>query len=377
VKIERIDIHRGRVGYWAGIAHATYEHFDMAVIELRSGEHVGWGEVIVDGDEDVAVLSGMAAGLLGPELTGPSAALPDRHEDRPHGTYRACREGLSMALYDLFGQARGISVAELLGGARRSRVPLMPCVTLAPPEAMEKRAADWAGAGYRFLKIKLRGSREEDLQVVERIRRAVGSDVELMTDANSGYREVETAVNVIRDLERLGVTVVEDIYDGPLGDYRRIREGISAKLMVDRHGYWPNVLNVLKEQAADAVNLHPRNVGGLDVGLRIDAACRQEGVLTRIGASHVLGIGDAAFQILGSVTALDMPVEDLGPLRFESHYGGSSEHYPADEKRMIVRELFPVENGEVVLADAPGLGVEVDRQKLAAMTTDTFEVQPA
>ena len=138
--------------------------------------------------------------------------------------------------------------------------------------------------------------------------------------------------------------------------------------------YWPNTLKVREMKAADAINLHPRNVGGLDVALWMDAAARAAGVETRIGTSHNLGIGDAAFQILGSVVAVTMPVEDLGPLRYESHFGASSEHYPADEKRMIVRDLFPVENGEIILPDTPGLGIEVDRDRLAARTSDELEV---
>jgi L-alanine-DL-glutamate epimerase-like enolase superfamily enzyme len=374
MRVDAIRIHLGRVGFWSKISCESYESMGMAVIELRSGRHEGWGEAIVEEQEEIDALREMAGGLLRVELAGPSAALPDRHEDRPHGTCRTCREGLSMALYDLFGHACGASAATLLGGARRDRVPLMPCVTLAPPEAMERRASAWARAGYRCLKIKLSGDREADREVVERIRRAAGPDVELTADANSAYRDLEIAIGAARDLEPFGITVVEDIYDGPLSDYRRIRAETRAKLMIDRHAYWPKTLKVLAAGAADVLNLHPRNVGGLDVGLWMDAAARGAGVETRIGASHILGIGDAAFQILGSVAATAMPVEDLGPLRYESHFGASDEHYPADEKRMIVRELFPVETGELLLPDAPGLGIEIDRAKLGAMTTDILEL---
>jgi muconate cycloisomerase len=374
VRLDSIAIHCGRVGYWTAIACEAYDHFDMAIIELRSGAHQGWGEVIVDDEASMAVLKEMAGGLLERELAGPSSALPDRHEKRHHGDVRACREGLSMALYDLFGRAHGVPVAVLLGGARRKRVPLMPCVTLAPGEAMERRAADWKRAGYRHLKVKLHGSAEEDLENFERIRRTVGPEVELTVDANSSYTDVETAVRVVQALERLGVTVVEDICGEDLDDYAAIRSRVKAKVMLDRHAYWPNTLEVFRRGAADAVNLHPRNVGGLDVALWMAAAARACGAESRMGAPHVVGIGSAAWQILGGVAATTMPVEDLGPLRYESHFGAPGEHYPVDEKKMVVRSLFPVENGEVILPDAPGLGVEVDRERLAAITTEVLAV---
>ena len=374
MKIDRITIHLGRVGFWTKISHESYDSMGMAVIRLHAGRHAGWGEAIVEGDEEVGVLREMAGGLLGRELAGPSSALPDRHEDRPHGVYRTCREGLSMALYDLFGQVYGVPVSVLLGGTRRDRVPLMPCVTLAPPEAMERRAAAWVKAGYRSLKVKLRGDREEDRETVDRIRRVVGPRIELTADANSAYTDLETAVAAVHDLDPFNLSVIEDICDVSLAEYAVIRSRIRPKQMIDRHAYWPKTLQVLTCGAADALNLHPRNVGGLDVGLWMDAAARAAGVETRIGACHMLGIGSAAFQILGSVATATMPVEDLGPLRYEEHFGVSDEHYPADEKRLIVRELFPVEDGELIPPDAPGLGIEVDAAKLEAMTTDVVEM---
>jgi L-alanine-DL-glutamate epimerase-like enolase superfamily enzyme len=240
---------------------------------------------------------------------------------------------------------------------------------------MERRAADWKRAGYRHLKVKLHGSAEEDLATFERVRRAVGPEVELTVDANSSYTDVETAVRVVHALERLGVTVVEDICGEDLDDYAAIRPRVKAKVMLDRHAYWPNTLEVFRRGAADAINLHPRNVGGLDVALWMDAAARVSGAESRMGAPHVVGIGSAAWQILGGVAATTMPVEDLGPLRYESHFGAPSEHYPVDERKMVVKSLFPVENGEVLLPDAPGLGIEVDRKRLAAITTDVLEIR--
>jgi len=166
------------------------------------------------------------------------------------------------------------------------------------------------------------------------------------------------------------VALVEDVYCGTLEDDIRIRSGIKAKYMIDCNGFWPNVFNIAKCGAADVINMHPRNVGGLEVGLRIQAVADGAGIETRIGSTHILGIGDAAFQVLGSVVGLTMPVEDLGPLRYEYHYGDSSEYYPEDSARLLVRELYPAENGEIIIPDRPGLGIEVDQNKLERITAD-------
>ena len=376
IRIERVVIYTGQVDYHESIAGTTYERFDMAVIELVAGRESGWGEVcMVDPAACLPILKDMAGELVGRPLSGPAAALDDVHENRPHGARRASREGLSMAVYDLFGRALNVPVSVLLGGARRREVPAMPCVTLGPHDAMELRARKWVEAGYRHLKIKFTGRPEEDLEVTARIRRAVGPDVELMIDANSSCRDFDTAVRLVEALEPFGVTVVEDIYDGPLDDLRRLRERIKPRLMVDRHAYWPNVFEVLRQGAADAINLHPRNEGGLDISLRIEALARAAGVETRIGAAHILGIGSAAFQILGSVIALTMPVEDLGPLRFESHFGASLPGYEADARRMILKEQFPVKDGCILIPDRPGLGIDVDRKKLERITQDVVEMR--
>ena len=373
-RIDRINIYKGRVGYYATYSFGSYDHFDVAVVELCSGSHRGWGETIIQADREDSYrpLLEMAGALVGRDVPGPVSVLPDTLEDHAYGSTRACREALSMALYDLVGRVCHVPASVLLGGAARKRVPAMPCITIAPAEAMVQRAREWTGAGYRHLKIKFRGRREEDADGLKQIRKAVGDDVDLAIDANHGYKDLDEAIRVLEAIEPLNVSVVEDILEGSLDDYRHLRSRTASKVMIDGQAFWPNVLEIVNRDAADVVNLHPRNQGGLDISLWIDAVARARGVETRIGSSHILGIGDAAFQILGSVIALTMPVEDLGPLRYEYHFGSSPAHYPADENRMITRELFPAKNGEIIISDQPGLGVDVDEEKLARITTETI-----
>ena len=208
------------------------------------------------------------------------------------------------------------------------------------------------------------------IKVIDRIRRAVGPNVTLHIDANNGYTSIDEAIRVCDGLEPFDVTVVEDIYNGSLEDDQYLRSQIKSKYMIDGNGYWPNAFRIVQNGAADVINMHPRNQGGLEVSLRIQALATAAGIETRIGSTHILGIGDAAFQILGSVIALTMPVEDLGPLRYEYHFGSSPDHYQADANSLIVRELFPVESGEVIIPDRPGLGIEIDQEKLERITID-------
>jgi L-alanine-DL-glutamate epimerase-like enolase superfamily enzyme len=240
---------------------------------------------------------------------------------------------------------------------------------------MESRARKWVEAGYRHLKIKFVGRAAEDLELIARIRKAVGPDVELSIDANSSYGDFDATVRLVESLAPYDVAVFEDVFEGSLDDLHRLRERIRPKLMLDAQAYWPNVLAIAWHGAADAFNLHARNVGGLDTALAIDALARAAGIETRMGATHLLGIGSAAFQILGSVIALTMPVEDLGPLRFESHYGASIEGYESDDRRAILKAPLSVKNGCILIPDTPGLGVDVDRRKLARMTENVVELK--
>lgn len=285
------------------------------------------------------------------------------------------REGLSIGLFDLVGRASGLPVFALLGGARRRSMPGMPVIHVGPTDVMVRRARKWAEGGFRFLKVKFRGRLDEDADALRAIRAAVGEAVGLAVDANAGYRQIDDALKAIETLAPCRVDYFEDMLDGSLeemGAMRRLaRERCGARIMVDRQATWPHIHDVVRHQAADVVNHHPDNQGGLASALAIDAVASAAGLQTAIGSSGIMGVQNAAFMHLACVIGLTRPCEDISLVPYFS--GPTRGEYNFDYEPSVIRRGIPIEQGVIHVPDLLGLGVELDPQRLARCKVGEIE----
>lgn len=111
------------------------------------------------------------------------------------GVVMCAASALDIALWDLKGQAESSSIAELLGGARKS-VPVY--VTFGMPQYDLKTLAEAAGIavseGYRLLKMVVAvdsGGWREDARRVRAVADVVGEKAEIIIDANEGFDEID------------------------------------------------------------------------------------------------------------------------------------------------------------------------------------------
>ena len=370
-----------RVGF--AYSTGTLGRARAIIWEIHAGSRTGWGECQFAAEESTPGIA-MALGedtpgglhdalypyvwpMIGCSASGLEALLPAM-PDELDWDLLVVREGLSIALHDLVGKESGLPAHALLGGKRRSRVPGMPVIHVAPPEVMVRRAQAWAQEGYRFLKVKFRGDIGTDVEAVRGIRDAVGSEISLQVDANDGYAELDEAEAAIRALEPLGIDLFEDMLAAPIDRIAELRRHTGARIMVDRQATWPHVNEVIRAGAADVINHHPNNQGGLATALQIDAVATAAGLETAIGSSGLFGIQDAAFQALSSVIGLTRPCEDIGLLPY--HSGPTEGEYAFDREPGVVEDPYPIERGVIHVSDRPGLGVKVDDDKLTACTVD-------
>ena len=143
---------------------------------------------------------------------------------------------------DLVARTRGESIASLLGGRRRDRIPaydstiyfqdlLYPQRGVAEIVAHARRGF---ATGYRSFKIKVgRGGRSmestaglhRDIDVVLAIRDALGPTVELMVDANFGYDgQPENLEDFIRATRSARLTWLEEMVTASVDAYRTLRD---------------------------------------------------------------------------------------------------------------------------------------------------------
>ncbi len=206
--------------------------------------------------------------------------------------------------------------------------------------------------GHRLLTVKGSHDPKEDIRRVEAVRKAVGDDFPLKLDPNQGY-PAHIAIPTIRAVEPYRLEMVEQPcpwwdWDGMAAVTAAIDTPIGADEMVMNLA---DAMQVVKRRAADIITLKLVKSGGIYFSKKIVAVAEAGGLGCSIGSMHTFGVGTAAIHHFVSATKeVDEPIG----------YGTPLESFVDD----IITEPIQLVNGTVTLSDNPGLGVELDEEKL-------------
>ena len=382
IPIREVHLYRCSLAARVSYATDTRSEFAVLVVRLLSEDRDGWGEVLLPRVEPLWTWAQRTAPLLvGQDATARDEVMGCWPVDRPKLDLKACStychpdvdgvaEAVSIALHDLAAKARGVRFADLLGRVQRTVIPAMPVVALRPPCEMAAEAAAWVRDGLRHVKIKFAGDPRLDAERVRAVRAAVGDGIGLQVDANGGYATWDAAESLLDVLNETKVDVIEDLYDvGAVDLYRRARDILDGRYMVDKDAHWPHVREILRLGAADIINQHPHNQGSMSLAMAIARATLEAGLENAIGSSGILGIQDTAFLHLAAVTGLSRPCEDIGLHNYHMRFP-AIRSLSFDRNPTVLADPIEIENGMMRLPEGPGLGVTVDRKMLDAVTVE-------
>ncbi len=344
-------------------------------IDLAAPEGTGWGEwlptsIIYEPGhigrspiDEWATARTVAQSLIGRDArmlnlwsTGLFDGLPV--EDAANGII----DGFDFALHDAVGRTLGWSVQTLLGGGRPS-VSGMPLLYLDTPEATAEKAASYhAQGGYRWFKLKPSCDQGRDSETLRRIREALPDVEGFYIDPNYMLkRDVDGIVAYLNALHPLGLRVCEDPLVPGLDRWREIQSRTEVDLMVDeRARTFAQVRAAGEARAARMVNVHANWAAGFRRGLRRAELAAGLGMRSIVGSVRYLGIGTAAYQTFSSLLPYATPCEQVN----DAFYVRES----------VVTAPYAVRNGEILIPQEPGLGIEVNREALDALTVrhETF-----
>lgn len=209
-------------------------HQEATLVGVHAGDGLtGWAS----GDHlpDRAVLESLLAGRdpFRTELVRELAETVDFHGGR-------CWI-VEAAVWDLIGKAAGQPVWKLLGGRSDRLLAYASTGELVEPAERARRCVALRDAGVKAVKLRFHHADwREDVKVVKAVREAVGRDLEIMVDANQGWRmpgdleprwDVATAAQVARTLEPLGVYWLEEpLRTDDLDGYATLRRLTSLRL---------------------------------------------------------------------------------------------------------------------------------------------------
>ncbi len=266
------------------------------------------------------------------------------------GNLRA-KGALVMAAYDLTGRALGTPVYNLLGGLVRDCVPLSWSLPIVEIDAVVEEGVRMVDRGWRILKVKIgRPDPLDDVKAVLALRKAVGDGVDIRADANQAY-DVKTAIRVIRRMEEAEPGFVEQpVNRDDLEGMAAVRAQVGVPIMADESAETPeDVIAIWRARAADSVSIYVIGPGGLDRSKRmasIAEACR---LRAYVGGALESAIGaSAGLHLAASSPAIDLGCEMSGRYLLVDDFA----------------EQIPMEDGALVVPRGPGLGVEVDEEKL-------------
>lgn len=322
---------------------------------------VGWGEAapwpVFTGTPEAALAA--LDTHLRPIVIG---ARPDRvaavmrDADARLVGHPEAKAALEMALFDLLGRAAGLPVAELLGGRCRERIPLS--ISLADPDLgadMDRARAVWED-GLRLFKVKTGvAGHAFDIARLEALRGAF-PDADIRIDYNQGMAPHE-ALRRLRDLEAFAPTFIEQPVPAACrAAMAEITAALDTPILADESVFTPaEALLAVRDRIADLVSVKIMKSGGMMRGREIAAIAGAAGMAAYGGDMFETGLAHLA----GAHMVAATPNISLGCEFYQARY------YLAED---ILVSPFPIEGGEVVVPDAPGLGIDVDVDVLRRST---------
>lgn len=236
-RIAKVDVTPLRIpfsdgGSGQGLMPTRWTHLDIALVRVETEDGiVGWGEAFAYSclRATVAAVRDMVAPLVVGREVGDIPALNLELQQKLHlqGRYGItifAISGVDMALWDIAAKAKGVSLAELIGGRKREAIPAYASLVRYGEPALVRRFAEKARAeGYRDVKLH-----EITLDNIEAGRAAVGPDIRLTTDVNCNW-SLATAEELLPHMKRLDLFWVEEPVFPP-------DDGVTLGRLIERFG---------------------------------------------------------------------------------------------------------------------------------------------
>jgi L-alanine-DL-glutamate epimerase-like enolase superfamily enzyme len=353
--------------YMAGVEIRQADNVLVRIeADTGQGDIVGWGEAAsaptMTGETVESMMAAIAyllPAVLGrdPEdIAGASAAM----NGRMYGN-QAAKAAVEIALHDLVGRATSRPVHALLGGKVRSRIPVLGVISNAETAADLRAAAAMKAGGYTAFKIKV--GVDKPLIDAERTRRvceALGLGLLISADANTGWSP-EEAVQYVRAIAGSGLTFFEQpVAADDVAGMAAVAAAADVAIGADESIHsLADIRRHHEGKAARGVSLKTIKLGGMRGVLAAGRLCAELGmsvnVACKTGESSI-----ACAAGLHLAATLPQLAWGLTP---------SNEGLSEDVTGRPIR----IERGHVEVSDRPGLGIDVDEDRVRRHRRDIVQ----
>ncbi len=295
----------------------------------------------------------------------------------PYGASMCAISGIDMALLDLKGKKLGVPAYDLLGGSFRTKIQLYANYWFTGGghngEDYAKQAKEVKAAGFTGLKFDpfahtnyfygedldtnlslTKSQQDRAFEVSKSVREAVGPDMDIMIETHA-MLNFKVAVTMAKRLSELDITW----YEEPAGPenpntLRALRERIDPSVSIcvgERHYTRHGIRPILEKQICDVVMPDITRCGGPSEMKRMAtmaeaysvliAPHNPNGPLSTLASAHVCASIPNFFR--QEFIFKDVPWRDT-----------------------VIDHPIEIENGQLILSDRPGLGVDLVEEEMEA-----------
>lgn len=361
-RIQGVDLYPVRTGRLYG------EPSSHVVVRLTAEDGtVGWGEM-----SDLSHLPALMPDIHDLEaclralLLSRSGGNVNEIEDlllvnfpggRFHGKACLVRAGVSIAIHDLKARLLGISVSALLGGKRRESVPICYPVFRMKSRAdvadrvrlVERQKAE----GFNAFRLYFGKDTDADVEFLDKVLGKFGAELQFTSLDGSGLFTLPAFLRAYKRLTAFPFVSIESPVERD--DVELIAEARrSIDHPVSEHVRSPGyALRLIQAKAVDIFNISITVAGGMQGMQKLFAIADAANLECLIGTTQELSIATAAQAHVGATCVrLDYASDPVGPSLYEQD---------------VTLESVRFENGNLLVPEGIGLGVEGDMQKIEAM----------
>ncbi|MCO6415781.1 mandelate racemase/muconate lactonizing enzyme family protein [Siccirubricoccus sp. KC 17139] len=272
--------------------------------------------------------------------------------------------GIDIAAHDALGKRYGVSVAELIGGRLRERIPVYASGGYFTAEddqakALARQVERAAAAGHRAHKIKIGRNVQQDAARCALARRIIGPDAVLTVDGNGNY----TASGALESMRRIAD---QDIhwYEEPVAPqdwagYAELRDRAPIPVAAgEAHYALFDHRRLIDGRLAAVLQPDLTLCGGFEVGRTIGTLVMAEHLRL---SPHCWGSGvglAAALHLLAAQPAYPAGDHVPHPALLEYDSGDNA------LRDGVLREPLRYADGMLEVPKGPGLGITLDEAAL-------------
>ena len=263
----------------------------------------------------------------------------------------AAKGMIDMACYDLMGQITDLPACYYMGGKFVDKIPLAALIPLGDPMLMKGLVRTYYKKGFRNFRLKLGKSVEDDVKILQAIRKIFRNKINLRVDYNQAYNP-SMAVRAINAIEPYGIDFAEEPVNA--SDYlgmAYVQSRVSIPLM-SHEGFFSlkDFITLVELKAVRVLGLNSDRPGGVTKALKALDYAKMRGLGVVL---HNQPLGIASAMHIHFATAkypfIDYATELFG-------------------QEMLVDDLIlkPIDysNGMAKVPEGPGWGVKLDDNAL-------------